>query len=67
MRDLVSAAIAMARNGKERFDIFQFVKAAAGKIGKIDVSGDENGFEIRLKATGQLIRFGRDGYSYCSR
>jgi hypothetical protein len=67
LRDLVIKAISMARNDKERSEIFQFVRAGALKLGLIDESGDENSFEIRLKRAGQVIRFNGDGYSYSSR
>jgi hypothetical protein len=64
LRELAVEAIGMAQKRKERSEIFEFVRAGARKLGQFDQSGDENGFEIRLKATGQVIRLNGNGYSY---
>jgi hypothetical protein len=66
-RDLVLDAIRMSNAGQTRFEIHRHIRGGALQLGQTAEHGDENSFEIRLVATGQVIRFDGKDYSYSSR
>jgi len=66
-RDLVLDAIRMNNAGQTRFEIHRHIRGGALQLGQYAEHGDESNFEIRLVATGEVIRFDGKGYSYNSR
>lgn len=64
MRELTVNAIAMARRDEERLTIFRYLLSGARRLGLTEVIGDETGFQMRLRLTGQVIRFDGGGYRY---
>lgn len=66
-RGLVSEAIRMNQSGKPREEIHRFLSRRALAFGMTTESGDEDAYEIRRVETGEVISFGREGYSYRSR
>jgi len=63
-RDLVLDAISMNNAGNTRFEIHRHIRGGALQLGQYTEHGDESSFEIRLVATGEIIRFNGNGYSY---
>jgi hypothetical protein len=63
-RELVLEAIRMERAGTAKEEIHRYLSKRAQAFGFTVESGDEDAFEIRRVETGEIITFGREGYSY---
>jgi hypothetical protein len=63
-RDLALDAIRMNNAGQTRFEIHRHIRGGTLQLGQYVEHGDESNFEIRLVATGEVIRFDGKGYSY---
>lgn len=65
-RDLVLEAIRLKLADTPKEEIHRHLWKCAQAHGPIVESGDEDAYELRLVATGEVISFSRGAYSYRS-
>ncbi|WP_445219830.1 hypothetical protein ACKWRH_06715 [Bradyrhizobium sp. Pa8] len=64
LRDAFVNVLAMKERGAPLVEIYDYVRITSEEFGGGTWEGDENGFEVRLIATGAAISFNGTDYSY---